>query len=102
MAGTNKRRSRPSHASNPIEKPANNEWEKEDEELELEQQLFGRSKKRVKSGGPSGTASGNLRSSDGDLVSDDEVASDEEFDDVSSLHSERKRVRVEVVNWKNH
>lgn len=50
MAGPPKRRNRQSDASRPIEKPVDNEWEKEDEELELEQQLFGRSKKRVKSG----------------------------------------------------
>jgi hypothetical protein len=50
MAGPSKRRNRQSDPSRPIEKPVDNEWEKEDEELELEQQLFGRSKKRVKSG----------------------------------------------------
>jgi hypothetical protein len=50
MAGPSKRRNRQSDTSRPIEKPVDNEWEKEDEELELEQQLFGRSKKRVKSG----------------------------------------------------
>jgi hypothetical protein len=50
MAGPSKRRNRHSDPSRPIEKLVDNEWEKEDEELELEQQLFGRSKKRVKSG----------------------------------------------------
>lgn len=87
MAGTSKRRSRVSNtgSSKPIEKPrpANNEWEKEDEELELEEQLFGRSKKRVRSNGPGISGHVKADESAGDLVSDDEVASEEDFGDVS-------------------
>lgn len=83
MAGTTKRRSRVSNPRKPIEKPANNEWEKEDEELELEEQLFGRSKKRVRSDAPLGAGGVKAAETDGDLVSDDEVASEEDFGDVS-------------------
>ena len=84
MAGTTKRRSRVSHPSKPIQKPADNEWEKEDEELELEQQLFGRSKKRVRPNGPGPGPDSAIKADEttGDLVSDDEVASEDDFGDV--------------------
>jgi hypothetical protein len=71
MAGTTKRRSRPSGERREPHKPVDNEWEKEDEELDLEAQLFGRSKKRAKAG-PSKVKT----------VKEDE-ASDEDMDDVS-------------------
>jgi hypothetical protein len=69
MAGTSKRRSRPS-TDKPREKPVDNEWEKEDEELDLEAQLFGRSKKRAKAG-PSKSSKAKA-----------EEADDEDMDDV--------------------
>jgi len=72
MAGTSKRRSRPS-SDKPREKPVDNEWEKEDEELDLEAQLFGRSKKRAKAG-PSKSSKSKA-----------EVADDEDMDDVRFL-----------------
>ena len=81
MAGATKRRSRASNPPKPAAKPVDNEWEKEDEELELEQQLFGRSKKRVR---PNGISAANQTDQKiEDLVSDDEVASEEDFGDVS-------------------
>ena len=70
MAGTSKRRSRLS-TDKPREKPIDNEWEKEDEELDLEAQLFGRSKKRAKAG-PSKSSKAKA-----------EEADDEDMDDVS-------------------
>lgn len=70
MAGTSKRRGRPS-TDKPREKTIDNEWEKEDEELDLEAQLFGRSKKRAKAG-PS--KSSNTKA---------EEVDDEDMDDVS-------------------
>jgi hypothetical protein len=54
----------------PREKPVDNEWEKEDEELDLEAQLFGRSKKRAKAG-PSKSSKAKA-----------EEADDEDMDDV--------------------
>ena len=72
MAGTSKRRSRPS-SDKPREKPVDNEWEKEDEELDLEAQLFGRSKKRAKAG-PSKSSKSKA-----------EEADDEDMDDVRLL-----------------
>jgi len=72
MAGTSKRRSRPS-TDKPREKPIDNEWEKEDEELDLEAQLFGRSKKRAKAG-PSKSSKSKA-----------EEADDEDMDDVRLL-----------------
>ena len=70
MAGTSKRRSHPSGESKPRDKPVDNEWEKEDEELDLEAQLFGRSKKRAKAG-PSKPSRAKS-----------EEAEDEDMDDV--------------------
>ena len=72
MAGTSKRRSRPS-SDKPREKAVDNEWEKEDEELDLEAQLFGRSKKRAKAG-PSKSSKAKA-----------EEADDEDMDDVRLL-----------------
>jgi len=72
MAGTSKRRSRPS-TDKAREKPIDNEWEKEDEELDLEAQLFGRSKKRAKAG-PSKSSKSKA-----------EQVDDEDMDDVRLL-----------------
>lgn len=83
MAGSSKRRSRQSPPAKTRSKPVDNEWEKEDEELELEAQLFGRSKKRAKPDpGPSSLQNG-------DLVDDDDVASQDEFDDVGIVKTLR-------------
>lgn len=61
---------RPSHADIP------HDWEKDDEELELEEVLFGRSKKRAKANGNFLLDQGNGDMGDGDEVvemEDDEV-----------------------------
>lgn len=82
MAGTSKRRSRPSN-DKPREKPVDNEWEKEDEELDLEAQLFGRSKKRAKAG-PSKSKS----------KVDTEEVEDEDMDDVCLIPFRREVVQL--------
>jgi hypothetical protein len=75
MVNPSKRRGRPSE-SKKAHKPIDNEWEKEDEELELESQLFGKSKKQKREkAGPSKVAK---------KEEDEDVAgSDEDMDDVS-------------------
>jgi hypothetical protein len=87
MAGTTKRRCRPSGERREPHKPVDNEWEKEDEELDLEAQLFGRSKKRAKAG-PSKVKT----------VKADE-ASDEDMDDVSFRLWEGIRLTISYLRW---
>ena len=87
MAGTTKRRSRPSGERREVHKPVDNEWEKEDEELDLEAQLFGRSKKRAKAG-PSKVKS---------VKQDSDAGSDKDMDDVSCKILDREPADKKAV-----
>lgn len=87
MAATTKRRSRPSGERREAHKPVDNEWEKEDEELDLEAQLFGRSKKRAKAG-PSKVKS---------VKQDQDAGSDQDMDDVRLLLSDRGQADKKAI-----